>query len=221
MKVCVLDAWSPDDPALADSHWIAERSADALRRRIPDVELSIVTGELDTAQVEAELTGVHDGFAYFGHGRERVLFLRCDGSGRPIALLGVEQVEHLRGRWFHAFACWSGTSLCWEAAHAGAAAYLGYELPVNLSFERSALPDEVLRLLEDLVTTATLHLAGGERSRNIIRGHVRAASDRLMEWLDTHDDVCFSIDWTELAALHSFAQLLHRRLELQGTDVVP
>jgi hypothetical protein len=131
MKICLFDAWHEGDPALINSHWVAEQTAVALAHLDPGAVLKVIASEHVTLiTVEAELAQPHDGFAYFGHGREHLLYLRRDDRGEPIPVLGAEQVKAIGDRWFHAFACLSGETLCREAAAAGAAAYLGYRVKV-------------------------------------------------------------------------------------------
>lgn len=222
MKVCLLDAWSPGDPALVNSHWVAERTLDVLLRAHPDAAIELVAGDfVDAAAVETALSQPHEGFAYFGHGREHLLYRQRDQSGAPVSLFGLQNVGRLGARWFHAFACLSGDTLCRDAARAGAAAYLGYRVPVVVEWEVSRLPDELLALLEDLVTVATILLASGQRAREVIRRRVRDASDRLLEWLDTNEEASAPIAWIELTGLQMLANLLHRKLELEGTAVLP
>jgi len=218
----VLDAWDPEDPALVNSHWVAERSIEALLRARPDAEIKVVAGEgLDRTAVRDELPGQHEGFAYFGHGREHVLYRRLDDFKNPVPIFGIEEVRVLGARWFHAFACLSGDTLCRDAASAGAAAYLGYRVTVNVEWEVPQLPDELRLLLQDLVTVATLELALGQRSRDAIRRRVREASDRLVDWLDTHEEAVEPIHWKDLTGLKALASLLHQKLELEGSAVLP
>lgn len=221
MRICILDPWLPDDPALVNSHWVARQTADTLRREYPDVVLETVAGAgVSPTAVDSALAQAHDGFVYFGHGRTHDLWFRRDDAGQPIPLIGLEQIRSVGARWFHAFACWSGQILGLDAASAGVGAYLGYQVAVNLHWEVSDLPDPLHTLLTELVTAATLDLARGERSRDRIRTRVRTTSDRLLDWLDNNPDACASIPWIELTGLHVLATLLHRDLVLEGVDVL-
>lgn len=222
VEVCVLDAWHPEDPALVNSHWIAAQNIAALRRACPGATVMILSGpEVDRASVEAELSKPHQGFVYLGHGREHVLYRCRDELGEPVPIVGLEQVRLLGDRWFHAFACLSGQTLCRDAANAGAAAYLGYRVPVIVEWEVPQFPDELRVLLEDLVTAATLQLTLGQRSRDAIRRRVRDASDRLIDWLDRNEEALAMIHWKDLTGLQMLANLLHQKLELEGTAVLP
>jgi hypothetical protein len=221
MKICLVDAWSPEDAALVNSHWVAERTHTALRQAHAEATLEMISGdEVDAAAVDVALSSSHEGFVYFGHGREDLLYRR-DAAGEPIPLFGSTHLARLGARWFHAFACRSGLTLCRDAASAGAAAYLGYCVEVVVEWEVSRLPPELIALLEDLVTVATLLLASGERSRVALRRRVRDASDRLLEWLDTNEEASRSVHLNELMGLHMLANQLHETLALEGTAVLP
>jgi hypothetical protein len=222
MRLCLLDAWHPEDPALVNSHWVAEQTGAALRRADPGVVLEVLSGdEVTLASVAAQMALPHAGFAYFGHGREHLLYRTKDEAGQPVPIVGLEQVDAIGPRWFHAFACLSGETLCHDAAAARAGAYLGYRVTVVVEWDVPMLPEPARLLLEDLVTSATLQLAAGQRSRDAIRRQVRAVSDRLLDWLDTNEEACESVPWVELAGLQMLASLLHGKLELEGTAVVP
>lgn len=222
MTLCILDAWNAEDSALINSHWVAERTAVALRREFPDVAIEVVAGdEVDATRVSVELERPYYlGFAYFGHGSQRALYRARDAERRPVPLVGINQLGLLKDRWFHAFACLSGDSLCHEAAHAGAAAYLGYRVTVILEWEESSLPEALRDVLATLVTVATLQLAHGDRSRASIRRRVRAASDQLVEWLEVHAEACAALHWWEVAGLYALASLLHREMVLEGRTVL-
>lgn len=222
MKICVLDAWNPEDPALVNSHWVAERTVAALIHADPGAAIEVISAaEVTLARAEMELLRDHDAFAYFGHGRKHLLYRCKDEANEPVPIVGVDQVRGIGARWFHAFACLSGETLCHDAAAAGAAAYLGYSVVVVVEWDVPPLPDELRVLLEDLVTIATLQLAAGQRSRNTIRRQVREASNQILEWLDLNEEeACAEINWPELTGLKMLANLLHQKLVLEGSSVV-
>jgi hypothetical protein len=160
MNLCIIDAWLPEESALVNSHWVAEQTVLALQRHHPDLKLGILASEdITPASVHAALGQEYEGFAYFGHGNENAL------RHNRQTIIGREQVLLLRARWFHAFACLSGEFLGQDALDSGAAAYLGYAVAVIVEWDPSQLPDELRALLTELVTAATLQLAGGVRSR--------------------------------------------------------
>lgn len=192
MTVCIIDVWSTEDPALMNSHWVAERTAEVFERAVPQIDYVIVGGsDVDAESIAAALACPHHGFAYFGQGCADSLFREPDYFRRPIVLIGRSQLDQLTARWFHAFACLSGQTLCRAAAETGAAAYLGYVDAVNVEWNASLLPHDLRVLLADLVTVATLQLATGERSRDALRRRVRAAADRLIDRLCAYDDAVY------------------------------
>jgi len=60
-----------------------------------------------------------------------------------------------------------------------------------------------------------------QRSRGQLRRDVRAASDRLLDWMDRNPDAYAAMDTGGLMGLHVLANLLHQDLELEGTAVRP
>lgn len=221
MRVCVFDAWSPDDEALVNSHWVAARTALRLSRSA-EARVEVIEAEaVDKTRVEAEFARRHEGFVYFGHGQEPVLYRERDERRRPVSILDAASVHLIGDRWFHAFACLSGHTLCHDAARANVGAYLGYRVTVNVTWELASLPDELVPLIEELVTVTTLEIARGERSRSALRRRVRAVSDRMVEWLDVHDEACATIPWIDIAGLYQLANLLHMQLEFEGVAVLP
>jgi hypothetical protein len=220
MRLCLLDAWHPEDPALLNSHWVACRTEEALLRAFPGAALAIVSGgEVTPDAVATKLGESHEGYAYFGHGNANALCGVPEPDGAPVVLLARSHVGRIGASWFHAFACMSGETLARDAASAGVSAYLGYRVKVILEWEPERLPAELLVLLQDLVTEATLSLAGGERSPDTIRRRVRTASDRLLEWMDTNEEATGSLAWTVNAGLQMLANLLHKDLVLEGAEI--
>ncbi|MCA9682545.1 MAG: hypothetical protein KC457_10150, partial [Myxococcales bacterium] len=115
-----------------------------------------------------------------------------------------------------AFACLSGNTLAFDALNLDVAAYLGYNIAVNLEWDPSVLPPEVAATLRDLVTTATVMLARGERSRSAIGRAVREAANRLLEAANAHRG---QLELREHMGLAALANLLHQDMQLQGTEV--
>lgn len=230
MKLCLLDAWKHNDPALLNSHWVADRTREALQTTFPDVVLAVRAGDaVDKACMEAVLAEAHDGFVYFGHGRESVLYRDKDASNPilrerdcpPIPIFEIHHLLSLGPRWFHAFACLSGKTLSEEALQAGAAVYVGYSMELAVEWDPERLPQELRDLLHQLVVVATIELARGQRSRRSLRVGVRNASERLLDWLDTHESDCAQIPWYELCGLQMLANRLHQNLEAGGIAIVP
>jgi hypothetical protein len=218
MKVCILDAWDPEDPALVNSHWVAEQTYAVLLEHTEASEIKVVADAIDRAIIRVELNGSHNGFVFLGHGRDHVLFQRCDERGKPIPLIDATDAPFVGPRWFHAFACLSGNTLAFNALDAGIAAYLGYRVAVNVEWEPLQLPAEIIMVLRDLVTAATMKLALGERSTEVIRPDVRSIAVRLRKVIRYHRD---ALELKHLMGLRAFANLLHKDLVLEGTEVRP
>jgi hypothetical protein len=216
MTVCILDVWHPDDSALVNSHWVAEQTHEVLVEQ--RFEVQIVAGAIDRERIRSELITTHDGFAFFGHGRDHLLYARRDERERPIPLIDGIDVSLVAARWFHAFACRSGNTLAINALDAGIAAYLGYRVAVNVEWEPFQLPAEITVLLRELVTIATIRLALGERSTMALRRAVRDVAVRLCEAVDFHRD---ALELRHLMGLNAFANSMHQDLVLEGTEVRP
>ena len=159
-----------DDPALEVSAWIAAATAS----RAPQAprlltEAAAVRGSFE-AQVKdsADLAGV----AFFGHGKDD----RLDGADRD-PLLDSDNVALLGGCWVHAFACLSGVKLAHRAVLQGAAIYVGYRRPLNVSFD---VPPPAEAEFVDLVSCVTLALLAGERDAAALQKRVSEAADRFV-----------------------------------------
>lgn len=221
MKLCIFDAWNFGDPALQNSHWVAHKTRHALETSIPACKVNILGGEEVThASVCQALAESFDGYMYFGHGRENLLYRSRDTTGTPVAILESQDVGLLGRQWFHAFACLSGQSLGKEAAQAGAAAYLGYNVLLLVEWDVPELPPELERILGKFTTIASTLLAHGERSRTRLRRQIRDVSGELLGWLDEHAEA-FSLPPGTHMGLHQLANILHQKIEFHGTAVLP
>lgn len=218
MRVCLLDAWSGDDEALVNSHQVAVWTRDSLEAA--GVAVAAIEGDVDRARVEAALAEPGcDGFAYFGHGRERCLYRQLDGDEVPVALIDEDNLPLVNTRWFHAFACLSGLGLGASAAAHRIGCYVGYAVKVNVGWSDDGLPDSLRALLIELVTCASRLLARGERSSDGLRRAVREASDALLTWWDEHPDEAEALPHGDQMALQHIASTLHARLTMHGTSV--
>ena len=57
MRICILDAWHPEDPALVNSHWVAERTIDVLKTAHPGACVAVLSGgDLGPSTVDAAFT---------------------------------------------------------------------------------------------------------------------------------------------------------------------
>lgn len=221
MKFCIFDAWNFGDSALQNSHWVAHKTKQALETSIPACKVDILGGEGVThTSVCQALAESFDGYMYFGHGRANLLYRSRDATGTPVAILESQDVGRIGARWFHAFACLSGQSLGNAAAQAGAAAYLGYNVLLIVEWDVPELPPELESILGKLATTASALLARGERSRTQIRRQIRDVSEELLGWLEDHAGA-FSLPLGTHMGLHQLANILHQKLELHGTAVLP
>ena len=208
MTVLVIDADAVGDAALENSHWVAVQIAGVLA---PAVETHRGAEATRVSLERAMSERAYTGFVYCGHGRNAALV----HAGEH--LLDLSNVGLVGGRWFHAVACNSGTTLALTAFAQGGA-YLGYHRPVIVEWTVAGLPPEVLSILQDIVTVATLDLKQGVRSRSAIRRRVRAAHDRWIAWRDDHegDEDLPLLDRMGLSALAH----LYRSMEFHGIDVI-
>lgn len=211
MRIGLLDAWDPADPALVNSHWVAEQH----RARLLGHEVELLSGgDLVPAQVAAVIeAGGHDGWAFFGH-----------GAGRSLVAHGQPVVDHhlgpaLNGRWLHAFACRSD-GVCESLAATGAAAVLGYTENVTLEWELVDLPPTLLALFGELVVAGTGGLVAGERSRSALRRQVREAAETVTSWLIDHEELVERLPLEQQMGLWATPGVLHQALFLVGATVV-
>lgn len=213
MRIGLLDAWDPADPALVNSHWVAEQHRARLQARGHEVEVLTGAG-LVPAQVAAAIqAGAHDGWAFFGHGADRALV----AHGQPV-------VDHhlgpaLSGRWLHGFACRSA-GVCESLAATGAGAVMGYTENVTLEWEPVDLPPALLALFSELVVAATGGLVAGERSRSALRRLVREAAEAVTSWLIDHEQAVERLPLNQQMGLWATPGVLHQALYLVGATVV-
>ncbi len=208
MTVVLFDADAPDDPALENSHWVAAQTAFVLADRC-----RVVTGTSVTRSVVEEnlADSACVGFAYFGHGRNDALVAPTG------VVLDLQNLARVGPRWLHAFACNSGNTLAMSAPREGAGAYLGYNRPVIVEWTVDDLPDELVRILREVVTVSTRLLAEGARSRGALRRAVREAHDQWLLWREEHDTETMPLN--ERLGLDALVRL-YDCLEFEGVDVV-
>ena len=89
---------------------------------------------------------------------------------------------------------------------------------MNVEWEPLQLPQQIITTLRELVTTATVRLALGERSAKAIRREVRAVAVRLQAAIRSHQA---TLEIKQVMGLRVLANSLHRDLVLEGTDVQP
>lgn len=179
MTVVVVDAYDASDPALVNSHWVAERTA----HRLGPVARSLLGDAVTRTQVAQHLADASvTGMVYCGHGSADAL---CYAGNAVFDLLNLVTIGP---RWFHAFACNSGNSLALTAPREGVDAYLGYNRPVVVEWSVEQLPEALAAVLEDIVTAATMRLHQGVRSRRDLANAVEAAYDAWIAWRLSHED---------------------------------
>ncbi|MEZ4393344.1 MAG: hypothetical protein R3A48_19840 [Polyangiales bacterium] len=206
MSVVILDADAPDDEALENSHWVAEQTARSLE------PLRVLRGEAVTREsTEATLQdSAVTGVVYCGHGRDDALV----APAGPV--LDAANLHLVGPRWIHAFACNSGNVLSVSARREGVGAYLGYNRPVNVEWTVDELPPEVVEILREIVTAASIALHRGERSRRAIRRMIRERYDAWVRWRD--GDEAGAVSMRDHMGLSALARL-YDSLEFDGTLV--
>lgn len=171
-----------DDEATRCSHWVAQRTRARLVAEL-NAAVTVLDGPAATRDALGHtLSGDAAGLAFFGHGDPDGLYA---ASG---AVLDVHNLNLLRDRWAHAFACRAGEQLAAEAVAAGATCFAGYRSRLLLQWEPEDIPEPIRDDFVRLVTQTTLELARGVRDIALL---LRAAADaqaRIMAWCDDHPD---------------------------------
>ena len=207
MTVVVVDAYDASDPALVNSHWVAERTAHRLGAVAHSLQGSAVTRtQVEQHLKDASVTGV----VYCGHGRADALVYAGN------AVFDLHNLATIGPRWFHAFACNSGNRLALTAPREGVDVYLGYNRPVVVEWTVEHLPEALATVLEDIVTVATLRLHQGVRSRRDLANAVETAYDAWIAWCLAHEDA--PLELNEQLGLHALRRLFEC-MELHGQHV--
>ena len=103
------------DAATRCSHWIALHNHQRLTVEL-GLESTILEGDAACrVTLEQALSGGAHGLAFFGHGNPSSLL-----DATQTSVLDVRNIQLLRDRWIHAFACRAGNELAGDAAAAGA-----------------------------------------------------------------------------------------------------
>lgn len=236
MEVLLFDAYAPGDGALANSHWIAERTSE----RLGDHAATLTHPDAVRANLESSLCaeGLR-GLAVFGHGdsgrlhttlrmqhREGLRAARAESSEAGAVYgsddepaLDVDNLALLRGLWCHALACNVGLSLADRAMALGASCFVAYETSLTPEYETDALPAALRAHLEALVTATTLNLHAGVREEAALKRCVLEASDALEAWLDEDAGAAW-VDSQEgfmsVAGLRGFARQLRRDMVVRS-----
>lgn len=208
MTVVVFGPSAPRDEALANSRWIAVQHVVHLGARVAAlVDDRATRAELEAALAEPSAEGV----ALCGHGdggqdvflrnnqhhdRDEAWHRRYQETSEHGAVYGSDDepaLDHgnvgiLHGRWAHVLACEVGLSALPERAReAGALAVASYEQRLVPEFTVSGLPDAAAAILGRIATTTTARLAARDFDDVSLMGHVRRASEDLLEWLDSEE----------------------------------
>ncbi|WP_437637169.1 hypothetical protein [Sorangium sp. So ce854] len=170
----IFDAWRQEDPALRNSHWMAQQTV----RLAPEPALRLereaaIRESLESALADRALRGV----ALFGHGRAHAVF---GSDGREA--LDAENLRLVGARWVHALACLCGLELA-PASAAQVDLFVGYRIALVVEWEIEALPIELQERLARLVTATTLALLSGLRAKADLQRRASAVADEIVEWL--------------------------------------
>lgn len=191
------------DAATRCSHWIALQSH---QRLTAELGLATTILEGDAAQrttLEQALAGEAQGLAFFGHGNPSSLL-----DAAKAAVLDVRNINLLRDRWVHAFACRAGTELAGEAAAAGARCFAGYESTLIVEWEPEDIPEPIRGAFVQLVTQTTVELARGIDDLDMLLRASRDTQALIIEWCDEHPG---EADGIQILAQQLLMRLVVRR----------
>ncbi len=228
--VLLFDGHVPGDPALENSHFIAERTRD----RLGEDAVTLTHPQAVRAHLEAAL-GVPTirGVSLFGHGDAGHLHtaLRTGHSSRAALdevseagavygsdgepALDLRNLPLLAGRWCHALACNVGFSLAHRAVDAGAVCFVAYETALTPEYDPSTLPARLHEILAAIVTSTTFQLHAGAREVSILQRHVLGFVEEMEEWLDGPEGIAWldgQDGYMQAAGLRGFANQLWRKI---------
>lgn len=236
-EILLFDGYVPNDPALKNSHWMAERT----RESLGEVAVTLTYPDAIRENLESHLgSSTLLGLTVFGHGDAGQLHttLRMQyrneelraalyttsnagavyGSDEEPAL-DLDNLGLLRGRWCHALACSVGLALPYRAIEAGASCFVAYESALTPEYETDTMPEPLRSLLAALVTTTTLNLYDGVHDKNLLQAHVKTAILKLEEWLESDDGIAWcGEDYMQVAGLRGLAQQLWRDMVVSLPD---
>jgi hypothetical protein len=189
-----------DDPALTNSAWIARRTQDAA----PNAPIALTGRDAVRHRFEQLVQSQHqiEGVAFFGHGASDRLFDADRMPNDPTGPTAIDTANAalLKGRWVHAFACWSGEQLAARAVLNGASIYVGYKKPLDIGW--SAPPPAEAEFVE-MVTYVTTALIKGVRDERSLLSQLSAAVDNFIAALEATPKADSSPGWMWL---HKLAQ---------------
>jgi hypothetical protein len=229
--VLLFDGHDPGDPALENSHWIAERTLDRLgedaamvthpeavrahlERRLadPTVRGLALFGHGDPGQLHAILRAQHRGHDELRAARDTASEAGAvyGSDGQPA--LDIRNITLLAGRWCHAVACTVGLDLAHRSIEAGASCFVAYESSLTPEYETGSLPAPLRSRLAVLVTTTTLALHVGIREERTLKDRVQRAIEELEEWLEGDDGAAWqeTEGYMQVSGLRGLARQLKR-----------
>ena len=229
-EILLFDGYVPTDPALKNSHWMAERT----RESLGDAAVMLTYPDALRENLESHLgSSTLRGLAVFGHGDAGQLHttLRMQyrheelraalyttsnagavyGSDEEPAL-DLDNLSLLRGRWCHALACSVGLALPHRAIEAGASCFVAYESALTPEYETDTMPEPLRSRLAALVTTTTLKLHAGVHDKDSLQANVRNAILELEGWLESDEGIawCDGQGYMQVAGLRGLAQQFWR-----------
>lgn len=196
----IFAAHREDDPALWNSHWIAQQT-----ERLEPSPATVLRGPLAVREkLEATLADPElEGVALFGHGRPHAVM----GSDKREAL-DRGNVHLLANRWAHAIACNTGRELVPAAAAHGAFA-VGYSVSLIVEWTLEELPRELRDRIAEMVTATTRGLIEGLRTKEALAMRAEIAAEAVSQWLleNTEDGYL---------GVHGLASQLVERMVVSG-----
>lgn len=213
-EVLLVESVSPKDHAREFLLWISRET----ERRLADI--AVETRAIEQADWDAtrrELRGDVQGAVFFAHGETDHLVAHDDDT-----LFAAGDVEALRGRWSHAFACETARedgaqpSLA-DAAAPVASVYAGYKDRIRAAVYFEALHPELQTAIADLSCALTAALARGMRDERGLRAAVTHAWSEMVDALDAHPPA----GPFERDSVFRILDLLRTELRLTGIDLVP
>lgn len=193
----IFATWKENDPALRNSHWMAQQTL-----RLAPLPARVI--ERDAATREALEAALADeglrGLALFGHGRSHAVM---GSDGREA--LDAANIRLVGPRWVHAMACLTGLELGPVSAE-HVELFVGYRIALVVEWEIETLPTELQGHLARLVTATTLALLAGIRDKAALQRRASEVADEISGWLlaNTAEG--------EYLGLHVLAQMLVDRM---------
>lgn len=236
-RIVVFGPHAPNDDALENSRWVAEKHLEQFGERcVAVVDASALRANLEAALVREDVQGIV--LSGHGDGGKEVFLLheqhhdrtprwqrRFDETSNHGAIYGSDGESafdsdnaHLgASRWVHALACEIGLSTLPEKAlECGVVAFVSYEQRLVPEFTIETLPNAATTILARIVTRTTLNLAAHRLELRVLQWDVRQAAEDLNAWFDTDEGLAWSegVGVMEQAGLRKFAMQLSTAMQL-------